>query len=326
MLNASDLALIAALLVVAAVVPPVVLRASERWGGARVGGWVRPRAAANIVTQAGIIVTGGLVRLTGSGLGCSDWPECEPGSFTPVVVDETSFHPFVEFGNRVLTFVLLAVAVLLAIAVWNALPKLRWWGLVPYAGVVGQAIIGGITVLVDLHPLVVAPHLLLSVALVWQATWLWTRVRGERAPAAAPSWALTRWLSLAAFAVIVVLGALTTGAGPHSGDAEATERLALDPASMARAHAVAVWAFCAVLVWWGVLAWRRRDVAEEAAARRAWLVLAAVTLAQGAVGYVQYFTGLPEAVVAVHLAGIGAFAFAHALAFLRSRPRDAATS
>ncbi|WP_062078563.1 COX15/CtaA family protein [Demequina globuliformis] len=265
---------------------------------------------ANIAAQAGIIVTGGIVRLTGSGLGCSTWPQCEPGSFTPEFHAEATVHTAVEFGNRLLTFVLAAVALGVAIAVWRSRPDLKWWGLVPGVGVVIQAVVGGITVLVELHPLVVAPHLLLSTALVWFSVWLSLTYR--RAPRRAGASVLWHQRLLAATVVVVlVLGALTTGAGPHSGDIDATERLALDPAAIARAHALAVWAFLVVFI---ALVWRiRRDrsVGERDELRKAWVVVVVVVCAQGLVGYVQYFTGLPEVLVALHLVGIGAFAAAH---------------
>ncbi|WP_297083140.1 heme A synthase [uncultured Demequina sp.] len=264
---------------------------------------------ANIVAQAGIIVTGGVVRLTGSGLGCSTWPQCEPGSFTPEFHPEQWFHPAVEFGNRLLTFVLVIVALGVAIAVWRTRPDLKWWGLVPGLGVILQAVVGGITVLVNLHPLVVAPHLLLSTALVWYSVWLaLTHRRAPRRSGRPMRWHLR---ALVAFVVaILFLGALTTGAGPHSGDINATERLALDPEFISRLHAFAVWGFLATFA---VLVWRvraDRSVAEPDEVRKSWVVLGAVTLAQGLIGYIQYFTGLPEAVVALHLVGIGVFAAA----------------
>lgn len=272
---------------------------------------------ANILAQAGIIVTGGVVRLTGSGLGCSTWPQCEPGRFTPEFHSENWLHPAVEFGNRLLTFVLVIVALGVAIAVWRNRPDLKWLGLVPGIGVILQAVVGGITVLVELHPLVVAPHLLLSALLVWYSVWLALRYRRAPRRAGRPMrWSLR--LSSLLLVVLLVLGALTTGAGPHSGDADATERLSLDPAMIARAHALAVWAFVACLAW---IVWRvRRDVSESAhhaaggrdEVRRAWVVLVIITFAQGGIGYAQYFTGLPEVLVGLHLVGVGALTAAHA--------------
>jgi cytochrome c oxidase assembly protein subunit 15 len=279
---------------------------------------------ANIYAQAGIIVTGGVVRLTGSGLGCSTWPQCEPGSFTPEFQAEAWFHPWVEFGNRLLTFVLIIVALGVAIAVWRGRKEMKWLGLVPGIGVIVQAVVGGITVLVDLHPLVVAPHLLLSTVLVWYSVWLALKYRG--APRrSGPPMAWTLRLSSVLLTILLVLGALTTGAGPHSGDAEATERLALDPAMISRAHAAAVWAFVLCLAW---IIWRVRgdhsagDRKDEV--RKAWMVLAVITLAQGGVGYLQYFTGLPEALVALHLVGVGALTAAHSAMYYLLTGDDAA--
>ncbi|MDN4476984.1 COX15/CtaA family protein [Demequina sp. SYSU T00192] len=277
---------------------------------------------ANIATQAGIIVTGGAVRLTGSGLGCSTWPQCEPGEFTPTLHEATSIHPYIEFGNRTLTFVLLVVAVAMAVAVWRTRPALKWWGLVPALGVVGQAVLGGITVLVELHPLVVAPHMLLSLALVWYSVRFALRYRDARGRLGAPLTA-ERWASAGLLVVLLVVGALTTGAGPHSGDAGATERLALDPVTIAKAHAMSVWAFVALLAWIGWRIRRDRSAGERDEARLSYWVLVGVTLAQGAIGYVQYFTGLPALIVGFHLFGAAVLTAAHA-AFFRLTARDTA--
>ncbi len=285
------------------------------------GRHTRALTIANIFAQAGIIVTGGAVRLTGSGLGCSTWPQCEPGKFTPEVFNESSIHPFIEFGNRLITFVLLAVAIALATAIWNSKRELRWWGLVPLLGVIGQAILGGITVLTDLNPAVVAPHLLLSTALVWQAVWLALRYRDapRRVGACIKKPLRTSVILLVG---LLVLGTLTTGAGPHSGDAGATQRLGLDPAEISRAHALAVWLFVAIVAY---VIWKVRNDRSEGArdeVRKAWIVLVVITLAQAAIGYVQYFTGLPELIVGAHLAGAAALTAAHsAFSYLLRRDR-----
>lgn len=280
----------------------------------------RALTLANIATQAGIIVTGGAVRLTGSGLGCSTWPQCEPGQFTPTLHAASSIHPYIEFGNRTLTGVLLIVAVAMAIAVWRTRPDLKWWGLIPALGVLAQAVVGGITVLVELHPLVVAPHMLLSLALVWYSVRFALRYRGARGRLGAPLvW--ERWLSAGLLVVLLVLGALTTGAGPHSGDAEATERLALDPVMVAKAHAFSVWAFVILLAWIG---WRiRRDhsAGPRDQSRLSWAVLVGVTLAQGLIGYIQYFTDLPALLVGFHLLGAAVLTAAHS-AFFRLTARE----
>jgi len=278
------------------------------------GRHTRALTIANIFAQGGIIVTGGAVRLTGSGLGCSTWPQCEPGQFTPEAFGESSLHPYIEFGNRTLTVVLMVVATLLAIAIWNSKRELRWWGLVPMLGVVGQAILGGITVLTHLNPVVVAPHLLLSMALVWQAVWLALRYR-DAPRREGKCIKKTLRTSVVLLVGLLVLGTLTTGAGPHSGDADATQRLGLDPTEIAKAHAGVVWLFIAVLAY---LIWKVRNdrsAGSRDEVRKAWIVLAAVTLAQAAIGYVQFFTGLPELIVGAHLAGAAALTGAHSAAF-----------
>lgn len=278
------------------------------------GRHTRALTIANIFAQGGIIVTGGAVRLTGSGLGCSTWPQCEPGQFTPESFHESSIHPYIEFGNRTITGLLMIITLALAIAIWNARRELRWWGLVPLLGVIGQAVLGGITVLTKLNPVLVAPHMLLSMVLVWQAVWLALKIR--RAPRREGK-CIKKPLrtSLLLLGGLLVLGTLTTGAGPHSGDAEATQRLGLDPTEIARAHALVVWAFIATLAY---LIWRVRNDRSEGSrdeVRKAWIVLAAVTLAQGAIGYIQYFTGLPELIVGLHLAGAAILTGAHSAAY-----------
>ncbi|WP_430866920.1 COX15/CtaA family protein [Demequina aurantiaca] len=261
-------------------------------------------AIANVAAQIGIIVTGGLVRLTESGLGCSDWPHCEPGAFTPEFHAEAGIHGFIEFGNRLLTFVLAIIALLLAIAIWRARPQFKWLGLVPGLGIIAQAVLGGIVVLLDLNPLLVGLHMFISAGLVWISVQIALRVRSAPRRVGRPMPALLGW-SRALLMVVVVLGVLTTGAGPHSGDANATERLALDPAIIARVHAYAVVAYLAVLIWMILRVRADRSAGQRDEVRKAWVVVIVVTLAQGLIGVVQYFTGLPEVLVGAHMLGIG---------------------
>lgn len=288
---------------------------------------VRPLAIANIGAQIGIIVTGGAVRLTASGLGCSTWPQCEPGEFTPTFHDATTLHPFIEFGNRVLTGVLLVIAVLLAVAVWRARPRLKWWGIVPGIGVLAQAVLGGIVVIFDLDPVLVGVHMLISAALVWFSVYLALRVRDAPRRDGAPATWLMRCFGASMIAVVVA-GVLTTGAGPHSGDIHANDRLALDPALVARVHAATVWVFIALLV--ALIVRVRRDVsaAPRDEVRKAWVVLVVITLLQGAIGYTQYFTGLPELLVGFHMLGIGLLVAAHSAAnyLLHSSPTPATSA
>ncbi len=287
--------------------------------------WTWTAVVANLVGQILIIVTGGAVRLTGSGLGCSTWPECEPGEFTPRFHDATSIHPFIEFGNRTVSGLLVAVGVVVAVLV--VLDRRRAWsyrrlGLVPLVGVLVQAVIGGITVLVDLNPAIVGGHLLISMALVAFSAWLVVRTREGDGPAVQlvdrTTRVLVRVLTVLT-ALVLVLGVVVTGAGPHSGDDEVGYRFDVDPWAMAKLHAASVWAFVAVLVVVLVLL-RRRGVSG-----RPWvagLVLLGVTLGQGLIGYVQLFTGLPIGLVNLHM--LGAALLAAAVTFfvgsLRRRP------
>jgi len=284
-----------------------------------IGNHARGLTIANIVAQGGIIVTGAAVRLTDSGLGCSTWPQCEPGEFTPVLHDATSYHPFVEFGNRLMTFVVLAVAVLLAIAVWRTRRDLRWWGIVPAIGVLAQAVLGGILVHADLNPWLVAPHLWISTALVWIAVYIALRFRSATLRSGRPITPL-RVVNLLIFIVVIFLGALTTGAGPHSGDPDATERLALDPALIARAHAGAVWLFIitlAAIIW---VIRKDRSAGERDEVRKAWAVLIVATLLQGVIGYAQYFLGLPIVLVELHLVGVAVLSAAMSAFWYLARP------
>lgn len=280
--------------------------------------WVRRLAWANLTAQVLIIVTGGAVRLTGSGLGCSTWPQCEPGQFTPVLHDEMSAHTVIEFGNRTLTGVLGVVALALAIAVWRDGGRPGWYrrlALVPLAGVALQAVIGGITVLADLHPAVVGLHMIVSLLLVAASTCL---IALDGAPLGRPTVTAPTLLAgralLAVGAVLMVLGTITTGAGPHGGDDEVAYRYAVDPVLAAKVHAAAVWVFVALVV---ACLWLLRREGPSARTMRAWWVLLLVTLAQGLVGYVQYFTGLPELLVGVHLLGTGTLTAALTWAYCR---------
>ncbi|MHA7132715.1 COX15/CtaA family protein [Oerskovia turbata] len=287
--------------------------------------WTRPVLVANLVAQIGIIVTGGAVRLTGSGLGCSTWPLCEPGSFTPEFHSAMSIHPIIEFGNRTLTGILGIIAVALLVLVWTdstrsaAYRRLAW---APIGGVALQAVIGGVTVLLHLHPAVVGVHFLVSAVLVWVSAYLLYRHgEGDGQPVTAvDAGARVAGRVLAALSVpVLVLGVLATGSGPHGGDDDVAYRFALDPALISKVHAVSVWLFLVVLV---VLAVRVFRQSAPARARKAVVVLIAVTLAQGLIGYVQYFTGLPIVLVAMHLLGAGVLITSLTWTLLTFRVRD----
>lgn len=279
---------------------------------------VRRLAWANLAAQILIIVTGGAVRLTGSGLGCSTWPQCEPGQFTPVVHDEMSVHTVIEFGNRTLTGVLGVIALALAVTAWRDPARPRWYrrlALAPLAGVAAQAIIGGITVLADLNPAVVGLHMVVSLLLVAASAAL---VALDGAPLGRP--AISRRTLVVARAllavggVLMVLGTVTTGAGPHGGDDEVAYRYAIDPVLAAKVHAGAVWAFVLLLL---ACLWLLSREGAPPRTVRAWRILLVVTAAQGLVGYVQYFTGLPELLVGVHLLGTGTLTAALTWAYCR---------
>jgi cytochrome c oxidase assembly protein subunit 15 len=217
-------------------------------------------------------------------------------------------HGAIEFGNRLLTFVLAAIALLTFLAAWRATSRRASWiafgiGL----GIPAQAVIGGITVLTDLNPWIVALHLLLSLAMIGLCVVLLDHVRhpevwGPAARATAPATApVVRRLTLALFAVgwvVLYLGTIVTGSGPHAGD-ETAPRTGLDPATFSHLHAWAVYALVALTVALLVVARRRGDTRLT----RAVTVLLVVELAQGVVGYVQYFTGLPVGLVALHMLG-----------------------
>ncbi len=294
---------------------------------ARFRPWTRGALVANVVAQVGIIVSGGAVRLTGSGLGCSTWPHCEPGRFTPEFHEATSLHPYIEFGNRTLTVVLGMIGLLVLLLVWTdrgrATPY-RLLGLVPLAGVAAQAVIGGVVVLLDLHPGWVSLHFGVSAALVWVSAYLLHRHdEGDGTPVPiGPRAVAATGTALGLLLVpVIALGVLVTGSGPHSGDAEVGYRFALDPLTVTRAHSASVWAFLGVLAVLLVLVHRLpADDPARAARAAAWLLLA-VTLAQGAVGYVQYFTGLPALLVGLHMLGAGLLVWATANALLHLRTR-----
>lgn len=277
--------------------------------------WVRGIYIANLVVQSGIILTGAIVRITGSGLGCPTWPECTPGSIVPTVDQLESWHKWVEFGNRLLTFVLAIAAIAAVVAAIADRRRRRRVGLpargvltalavVPLAGTAVQAVLGGITVLTGLHPLTVSAHFLVSTVLVAACVALVVR-SGEKGdqpivwlvPSAVR---YLTWSLVAVTAVVVVLGVITTGSGPHSGDADAQVRFGFDLRTVASVHADAVLLFLGLTI--GLLVAARIAHAPAALTKRT-LVLLVIALIQGVVGYAQIFTGLPQVLVVFHVLG-----------------------
>lgn len=264
-------------------------------------GALRRWSIANLVCNIGIIVTGAVVRLTDSGLGCSTWPKCTPESYTPHAA--VGHHGLIEFGNRTLTFILIIVAVLTLISAYRAhAPRqARMLAWVIGIGIPFQGVIGGITVLAKLNPFVVALHLLLSLALVVLCTKLVLVAR--EAPIEHEVDDLTRFTTVVIFIALALacwLGTVVTGSGPHSGDRGAV-RTGFDIESVSRLHSGAVWVTMGLTV--ALLTWTIRRGLPVV--RRRLVVLLMVGLAQGVIGYIQYFTGLPAFVVALHMLGAG---------------------
>ncbi|GAC57287.1 putative cytochrome oxidase assembly protein [Gordonia hirsuta DSM 44140 = NBRC 16056] len=281
------------------------LGTGSRWLGFRtpslrfLHGWAIADLAANIL----LVVTGGAVRVTGSGLGCPTWPQCGDGKYTPPM----SYHGVIEFGNRMLTWLLVAIAVATWIAAMRYRPvdrisrRLATWVAL---GIPLQAVIGGITVLTKLNPWVVAFHFLLTMVIISLATWLVYRTRsgGTADPAPIPrDSVITRLSIVLALTVYVItwitiyLGTVVTGSGPHSGD-ENSHRNGLQPTQATQLHVDAVWSLVGLSFAILLLA-----VIARLAMRRATYWFGGLLVLQGVVGYVQYASGLPILLVLIHM-------------------------
>jgi cytochrome c oxidase assembly protein subunit 15 len=284
-----------------------------------------------ILSQGGIAVTGAIVRVTSSGLGCPTWPQCFPGSFTPVPHTEVpGIHQAVEFGNRMITFAVVVTAALAVVAVIRARRRrevLVYAWLMP-ASTVLQAVLGGITVLTGLLWWTVAFHLLASMTMVWLAVLLYVKI-GEpddglpvlRVPKPLRSLTL---LSAVVLAAILITGTSVTGAGPHAGDNSIDRpvpRLEVQITTLVHLHSTLLVAYLSLLIGLGfaLLAVRApRPILVRLG------VLLALVCAQGLVGTVQYFTGVPAALVAVHVAGAAACTAATAALWASMRERTKA--
>ena len=256
------------------------------------------------VLLALIVVSGAAVRLTGSGLGCPTWPRCTSTS----IVAPPSYHGWVEFGNRVVTTVVGIFVALVAIASLLRRPRRRDLALLAWAqiaGFVGQAVIGGLSVLYDLAPPFVMAHFLLSMAMLWAALLMVHRADPAWEPSAQPqarrelTW-LLRLVSTTA-GVVLVLGTITTGTGPHAGDGgKHIRRLALPLERVTQLHADAALLLTGLVIA-TLFAVRLTDTSDVVRRRALWLA-GAVGL-QVVIGYTQYFLDLPPGVVELHVAG-----------------------
>ena len=255
--------------------------------------------------QIAIVVTGGAVRLTGSGLGCPTWPECTPGSYTPVPYQaEGQLHAWIEFGNRLLTFVLLLcalIALIISVRVSkNAVMKsrVRLLAALQVLGIFGQGVLGGITVLTDLNPIPVAGHFLLSIFLIAGAISLRYEIVGivkQKADGiVATLMPLLIWLTV----LVLVAGTVVTGSGPHAGD-ENAKRFGFNTRVVSWLHADLVIA----LVVLTLVLWLITRVSQNKVIHRYLSIFLLISLSQGLIGYIQYFTGLPELIVGAHLIG-----------------------
>lgn len=290
---------------------------------ARLAGWLWPLAIANLVANVVIVVTGGAVRLTGSGLGCPTWPTCTDDAYTPH--GALGIHGAIEFGNRMLTFVLVAVAVACFAAAWARRRQEPEVGepltlsTIVALGIPAQAVIGGITVLTDLNPWIVAFHLLVSMAMIAVCVRLVHTLHvldrdGERSPVL-PQLRRLAWLTFGAGWVVLYLGTVVTGSGPHAGDEEA-RRTGLDPHVFSHVHAVAVYLLVALTVGLLALALRSGSRAHQQAAA----ALLLVEVGQGAIGFLQYFNDLPVGLVTLHMLGAALTSAALAWSVLTAGP------
>lgn len=291
-----------------------------------VTGWVRGTALASVLANLLLVITGGLVRLTQSGLGCPTWPRCTDESWTNV--PEMGIHGFIEFGNRTLTGVLGIVAVLTILAVMRLRTEYRdlfWLAILLFAGIPVQAVVGGLSVWLRLSPWMVGVHFVLSAVMIALAAVLWSRTRRYSLPRvreaerlahleeADPTMGRLGAALLVLTAAAVYLGTLVTGTGPHSGDATSA-RHAFDAVTVTRMHSVSVW-LTVLTVALGLTLCVRRGWAPGV--RAGLLRMVAVLVLQGGIGYLQYFNGLPIWMVELHLLGAGLTVWAAAAAYDR---------
>ncbi|GAA1045824.1 MULTISPECIES: COX15/CtaA family protein [Rothia] len=306
--------------------------------------WVKTMAYAVVLANIFLIVSGGIVRLTGSGLGCDTWPRCTTeGSWT--TTPEMGIHGIVEFGNRMLTFVLMAVTVLAFLSIVRiVLPHARGFkdvfpllftglrsaqnrysdifnlSLLLLWGIPLQAIVGGISVWLKLNPWMITAHfyltgIMIGIAAIYlnrvlryfeKTSSASERVLEETLPAQSKEMRILGWIGLALVAYLVFMGTVVTGTGPHAGDPQA-HRHAFNPVIVTRMHSLGVWAYCATVIF--VLLLQRKNNWPVSLKKGITLVLL-VLVYQAVVGYTQYFNGLPIWLVELHLLGSGLFIWA----------------
>jgi cytochrome c oxidase assembly protein subunit 15 len=256
---------------------------------------------ANLIAQSGIIVTGAVVRLTGSGLGCPTWPDCAPGSLIPVAGQVEGFHKYIEFGNRLLTFLVLAIAIVLFVfSLLNEKRNIIVWSFLPLIGTLLQAVLGGITVLTGLHPSTVMAHFLLSIVLVGISVKIYDYFNNKKVYKVLPKIVdnYVKIVTLVGLAVII-LGTITTGSGPHSGD-EIAARFDLDIRVIAWLHADSVLLFVGLIIGLLVITKLNSDSNHLFKITRTLFI---ICLVQGFIGYVQWFSNLPWILVSFHVIG-----------------------
>ncbi len=262
-----------------------------------------------VVLQVGLVVTGGAVRLTGSGLGCPTWPECVSGSIAPVPHQaQGQLHAWIEYGNRLLTGLLLLIILVSLVGAfrWGKerldWPRIRLLALTQVLGIFAQILLGGITVLTKLNPVAVSAHFLLSIALIASTLSLRERMLAkERILTLVMTGALIR-IVMGLSLIVIILGTLVTGSGPHAGDIHA-RRYPFDPRTISWIHADSVIALISLTIGLWLVIKVSESVSVQNILGKKVLVFLFICLAQGAIGYIQYFTRLPEALVAAHLLG-----------------------
>ena len=288
------------------------------WRWLRSDAGLRVTTVASIVANVLIVITGGAVRLTASGLGCPTWPRCTDGSL--VRTHATGIHGVIEFTNRTLTFALFVVAVATLLAAIGQRREV-WLAVVALAGIPAQAVLGGVSVLTHLNPWVVSSHLLLSMAILAVTVRLWWRVRHPAGSRLAERMDVGRVLArlvVAVTALVLVAGTIVTGSGPHAGTATDDGHLhrnGLSPAATAQLHADLVMVLIGLTIGLVLLL---RAVGAPRVTFRAAVGLLGVELAQGLIGYVQYFTGVPALLVGFHMAGACAVWVAALVVLLRT--------